>query len=61
MPKMRTCSYCGRPIEPGTGLMFVTKRGEVYWFCSSKCYKSFLKLRRNPAKLAWIKKFKKTF
>ena len=61
MPKMRTCSYCGRPIEPGTGIMFVTKRGEVYWFCSSKCYKSFQKLRRNPAKVTWIKKLKKTF
>ena len=58
MPKFRTCSYCGRSIEPGTGIMFVTKRGDVYWFCSSKCYKNFLKLRRNPNKLAWIKKLK---
>jgi large subunit ribosomal protein L24e len=58
MPKTRTCSYCGRPIEPGTGIMFVTRRGEVYWFCSSKCYKNFLKLRRNPNKLGWIKRLK---
>ncbi|MEB3765346.1 MAG: 50S ribosomal protein L24e [Desulfurococcales archaeon] len=58
MPKMRTCNYCGRVIEPGTGLMFVTRKGDVLWFCSSKCYKNFMKLRRNPNKLTWIKKLK---
>ncbi len=60
MPKLRTCDYCGRPIEPGTGIMFVTKRGQVLWFCSSKCYKIFLKLRRRPDRLEWIRKMKKT-
>ncbi|MCE4618975.1 MAG: TRASH domain-containing protein [Desulfurococcales archaeon] len=59
MPKLRTCDYCGRSIEPGTGIMFVTRRGQVLWFCSSKCYKNFLKLRRRPDRLAWIKKMKK--
>jgi len=59
MPKFRTCSFCGRSIEPGTGIMYVTKRGDIYWFCSSKCYKNFIKLRRNPNKLAWVKKLRK--
>ncbi|MCE4628137.1 MAG: 50S ribosomal protein L24e [Desulfurococcales archaeon] len=59
MPKFRTCSFCGRSIEPGTGIMYVTKRGDIYWFCSSKCYKNFIKLKRNPNKLAWVKKLRK--
>jgi large subunit ribosomal protein L24e len=59
LPKLRTCDYCGRVIEPGTGIMFVTKRGQVLWFCSSKCYKNFLKLRRRPDRLEWIRKMKK--
>ena len=56
MPKVRTCTFCGGQIEPGTGLMYVTKRGEIYWFCSSKCFKNYVKLRRNPAKLTWGRK-----
>jgi len=56
VPKLRTCSYCGGIIEPGTGIMYVTKRGDILWFCSSKCFKNFLKLRRKPAKVTWIAK-----
>ncbi len=56
MPKLRTCSYCGAVIEPGTGIMYVTRRGEVLWFCSSKCFKNYLKLRRKPAKVTWVAK-----
>lgn len=59
MPKHRACDYCGRPIEPGTGVMFVTRRGQILWFCSSKCYKNFMKLRRRPDRQAWIKKMRK--
>ena len=59
MVKAKTCSFCGGEVEPGTGLMYVTRRGDVYWFCSSKCYKSFVKLRRNPAKQAWVRKLRK--
>ncbi|MEB3862313.1 MAG: 50S ribosomal protein L24e [Desulfurococcales archaeon] len=60
MPKLRTCTYCGRAIEPGTGLMFVTKRGDILWFCSSKCYKNFMKLRRRPEKQEWIRRLKRS-
>ncbi|MEB3779148.1 MAG: 50S ribosomal protein L24e [Desulfurococcales archaeon] len=59
MPKLKTCSFCGGIIEPGTGIMYVTRRGDVLWFCSSKCHKSFLKLKRNPSKLAWVRKMKR--
>jgi len=56
MPKMRTCAFCGRPIEPGTGIMYVTKRGEILWFCSSKCFKNYIKLRRKRTKVTWARK-----
>jgi large subunit ribosomal protein L24e len=52
------CSFCGEEIEPGTGIMFVKKDGSILYFCSSKCEKNMLKLRRVPRKVGWIKKKK---
>ncbi|BAN90962.1 50S ribosomal protein L24e [Aeropyrum camini] len=60
MPKSRTCSFCGGSIEPGTGVMYVLRNGQVLWFCSSKCYKNFVKLRRKPDRLEWVRKVKKS-
>ena len=34
---MRTCSFCNKEIEEGTGKMYVKKDGSIYFFCSSKC------------------------
>ncbi|MCK5303391.1 MAG: 50S ribosomal protein L24, partial [Candidatus Thorarchaeota archaeon] len=32
------CVFCGKDIEPGTGMAYVqTKDGAVLWFCSNKC------------------------
>ena len=56
MPKFRTCSFCGRDIEPGTGLMYVLRNGQVLWYCSSKCFKSHVKLGRKSSKQAWVRK-----
>lgn len=55
MPREKVCSFCRKPVEPGSGMMYVTSKGEVYWFCSSKCRKSFL-MGRKPSKLAWVTK-----
>ncbi len=52
MPIVRKCVYCGKPIEPGTGLMYVRNDGSILWFCSSKCFKLW-KMGRNPRKLKW--------
>jgi large subunit ribosomal protein L24e len=54
MVLIRRCSYCGSEITPGTGLMYVTNKGEIFWFCSSKCFKNF-KLGRDPRRLPWTK------
>ena len=37
--------------------MYVRNNGAVLWFCSNKCRKSMLELRRNPKKLKWTLKY----
>lgn len=53
MPK---CSFCGIQIPKGTGKMLVFPNGKTNWFCSSKCEKNLVKLKRNPRKLKWTVK-----
>jgi len=56
---MAKCSFCGRNIERGTGKMFVRKTGAVLWFCSRKCEKNMLKLKRLPRNTKWTEAAKK--
>ncbi|MEM1515192.1 MAG: 50S ribosomal protein L24e [Thermoproteota archaeon] len=53
MPKPKKCTFCGREFTPGTGIMYVSNNGSVYWFCSSKCRKNQLELNQDPRKLKW--------
>lgn len=53
------CSFCKQEIEPGTGSIFIHPDGKLSYFCSSKCKKNMLSLKRNPLKVKWIKKNKK--
>jgi len=53
------CSFCSEDIEPGTGVMFIRNDGKVLFFCSSKCEKNVLKLRREPKDIKWVTKKKK--
>ena len=47
------CSFCGTDIPKGTGKMFVKKEGAVFFFCSRKCQKNLLVLKRSPHKTGW--------
>lgn len=49
------CSFCGSPIELGTGKMFVRSDGTIYFFCSSKCENNFA-LGRVSRKTEWVRK-----
>ncbi|MFQ6126770.1 MAG: 50S ribosomal protein L24e [Candidatus Heimdallarchaeota archaeon] len=51
------CNFCGHEIPPGTGIIFVRNDGSILRFCSSKCRKYMLKLRKDPRKLRWTKKY----
>ena len=39
--------------------MYVKSDGSTLWFCSSKCRKNALKLRRDARKLKWTKYYQK--
>lgn len=49
------CSFCGNMLEQGTGKMFVKMDGSVLYFCSMKCEKNMLKLKRSPRRTKWTK------
>lgn len=53
MVRVYTCSFCGREIQPATGIWYVRNDGRILRFCSSKCFKNALKLARDPTKLKW--------
>jgi ribosomal protein L24E len=34
------CSYCLSEVKKGTGIMFVSRIGNVSYYCSGRCYKN---------------------
>ena len=56
---MSKCSFCGMDIERGTGKIFISKESKSLYFCSMKCEKNMLKLKRNPRKLKWTAFYEK--
>ncbi len=52
----KRCSFCDSAIEPGTGKMFVRRDGSVLYFCSSKCERNMIRLRRKRRKVKWMAK-----
>ena len=56
MAEKRICSFCGAEIEPGTGKMFIKKDGTVLNFCTNKCYKNMIELKRVPRTTEWTEK-----
>jgi len=58
---MPNCSFCGDPVAKGTGLLYVKKDGTLFYFCSSKCRKNALLLKREGRRQKWTtaaRKFK---
>jgi large subunit ribosomal protein L24e len=53
------CSFCGREIGRGVESMYVTNKGKIYYFCSSKCDKNMLKLGRSKRRTKWTKAYRK--
>lgn len=57
MVEVRKCSFCGKEIERGTGTMYVKKDGTILNFCTNKCQKNMVELKRIPRTTAWTEKF----
>ena len=55
---MADCSFCGNPLKRGSGLLHVRKDGKPLYFCSSKCKKNSLGLKREGRKKRWTKSYK---
>lgn len=47
------CTFCGKEIPPGTGKMYIKKDAKIFYFCSKKCEKNLLKLKRKPNVTKW--------
>jgi large subunit ribosomal protein L24e len=60
MVDMRTCSFCGDAIDPGTGKMFIRRDGTIFYFCSSKCQNN-ARLGRVPRRVRWTHAGRKAF
>lgn len=56
---MVKCTFCGNVIKRGKGKMYVKTDAKVLYFCSSKCEKNMLKLKRKPYNIRWSKAYKK--
>jgi len=54
---MVNCSFCGKKISEGTGKLYVKKDAKIYYFCSNKCEKNMLKLKRKPRTTKWTKEY----
>jgi len=53
------CSFCGAEILKGTGKIFVTKEGNVSYYCGGKCEKNSLKLHRSKEFVKWTEAYHK--
>jgi len=59
LPKTYKCSFCGKSFNSSRGLMYVRNDSSIFYFCSSKCKKSLLVLKRDARKLKWTKYYGK--
>ncbi|MBU0586359.1 50S ribosomal protein L24e [Candidatus Micrarchaeota archaeon] len=55
---MPTCSFCGETLKKGSGTIYAKKDGSVSYFCSSKCRKNALNLKREGRRVKWTKSAK---
>ncbi len=60
MVEQRLCSFCGKEIEPGTGKMYVKKDGAFFLFCTNKCQKNMIGMKRVPRKITWTRAYAAT-
>ena len=55
---MVKCVFCGREERPFRGIHLIKNTGTISYFCSSKCRKNALKLKRDKRKVRWTEAFR---
>jgi len=55
---MADCTFCGTSIKKGTGKMYVFTSGKIARFCTNKCEKNLIKLKRKPLRSKWTQPYK---
>ena len=53
---MAKCSFCGKQVETGTGVVVIRNDGKILRFDSMKCEKSMTLFGRDPRDVKWISK-----
>ncbi len=56
---MARCNFCGETLRKGTGKMYVKTDGKIFHFCTMKCEKNMLKLKRKPRHVRWTAEARK--
>jgi len=57
---MTKCSFCGKEERAFKGIHLIKNTGVIAYFCSSKCQKNSIKLKRDKRKLKWTEAFHTT-
>jgi large subunit ribosomal protein L24e len=53
---MPRCSFCKQNYEFPRGLTLILNDGNILYFCSSKCRKNQLFMKRDNKKVNWVRK-----
>ncbi len=55
---MVKCVFCGLEEDAFRGMHLIQNDGTVSYYCSSKCRKNALKLKRDKRKLKWTASYR---
>ena len=56
--KMTMCVFCGQEVHDFMGVHLIKNDGIVDFYCSSKCRKNSIKLRRDKRNMKWTVAYK---
>ena len=55
---MVKCIFCGKEEYAFKGLHLIKNDGTIAYFCSSKCRRNALNLKRDKRRIRWTKAFR---
>jgi len=50
---MIKCTFCGKVLPAAKGKMYVKSDGKIFYFCSSKCEKNQISMKRKGRTSKW--------